>query len=85
MSVLWYITNAIFPIEAVIMDYEYTKKSSIGGISKNKRELLDFLNRELTGPFRISDVMKLLNIPYTARLDTLFGISSLTTRKFLQA
>lgn len=46
------------------MDYEYTQKSGIGGISKNKREVLDFLNRELTGPFRISDVMKLLKIPY---------------------
>jgi predicted transcriptional regulator of viral defense system len=46
------------------MDYGYTKKNGIGGISRNKREILDFLNRKFTGPFRISDVMKLLSIPY---------------------
>ena len=46
------------------MDYEYTKSNNIGGISKNKREALDLLNRKLTGPFRINDVMKLLNISY---------------------
>ena len=45
------------------MDYAYTNKPnpSIGGISKDKREILDFLNRELTGPFRISDITKLLS------------------------
>ena len=42
---MWYIGNAIFPVEIVIMDYEYTNKSGIGGISKNKREVLDFLNK----------------------------------------
>jgi len=47
------------------MDYEYTKKNGIGGISKNKREVLDLLNRELTGPFRINDIMKLLGISYS--------------------
>jgi predicted transcriptional regulator of viral defense system len=64
------------------MDYEYTKRNNIGGISKNKREILDFINREFTGPFRISDVMKLLNIPYgkTAHLLAYWASTGWLTR-----
>lgn len=44
------------------MRKEYNKSINISGISKRNRELLDKLNREIKGPFSITEVSMILGI-----------------------
>ena len=52
------------------MQDKYTNPKTPGGILKNNRKLLDLLNREQKGPFKISDAVHILGMTYsrTSRL-----------------
>jgi predicted transcriptional regulator of viral defense system len=63
--ILWYIGSAEYSVRVKKMHNEYNNSKFPGGITKEKRRLLDLLNREQRGPFSISRAAEILGINYT--------------------